>query len=178
MEHFSSPDFWLDQLTAAFIAWAIVIPLISGFFGPYSKLNSQELKNEMHRLQADTEAIESRLQLAREINAGEANILANLQAEIEGLRQVIQTKRARVQSKPQEGNIDNRPALEKHSKGKPSIAEAVLKEVDASAATLAMANRTTDHILTSETLAIGDLEKKQKLRLPPRPSSGPIRRNR
>ena len=91
---------------------------------------------------------------------------------------MIQTKRARVQSKPQEGNIDNRPALEKHSKGKPSIAEAVLKEVDASAATLAMANRTTDHILTSETLAIGDLEKKQKLRLPPRPSSGPIRRNR
>ena len=53
------------------------------------------MKKEMHRLQADTEAIESRLQLAREINAGEANILANLQAEIEGLRQVIQTKRAK-----------------------------------------------------------------------------------
>ena len=33
MENFISPDFWLDQLTAAFKAWAIVIPLNSGFLG-------------------------------------------------------------------------------------------------------------------------------------------------
>ena len=59
-----------------------------------------------------------------------------------------------------------------------SIAEAALKEVDTSAATLAMANRTTDHILTAETPAIGDLEKKQKLRLVPRPGRSPIGRSR
>ena len=58
MENFSSPDFWLDQLTAAFIAWAIVIPLILVFWA-ILKIRLARMKKEMHRLQADTEAIKS-----------------------------------------------------------------------------------------------------------------------
>jgi hypothetical protein len=103
------------------------------------------------KLKVYTDAIESRLQLARDLNGGDINRLAELLAENDGLRQLINAR---------------------------NDFEATLKELDASAATRAMATSATDHILTAETLAIGDLEKKQRLRLVPRPSDGPKKRSR
>jgi hypothetical protein len=63
------------------------------------------------------------------------------------------------------------PASDKGSERQPSVVESTLKQVDASAATLIMANKTTEHILTAKTLALGGLEKKQNLHLVSRPKS-------
>jgi hypothetical protein len=67
------------------------------------------------------------------------------------------------------------PATDNGSKAKPSAVEVALRQVDASAATLAMANSTTDHILTAKTLSIGGLDKKQNVERMPRPDT--IRRS-
>ena len=85
------------------------------------------------------------MQLARELNAGEAKAIAEIRTEVDGLRQLIKAK------------------------ARPSAVEPIIKKVNASAAKLAMTNNTTDHILTAKELAIGDLEEEQKLRLVPRP---------
>ena len=145
-----SPDFWLDQIAAALKAWAILLPLILVFATAFT-IRSATAERKLRRLRADTEAIKSRLQLARDLNYGEANTLAKLRTEIDTLRQLIDAK------------------LKSRTRKKPSEVETTLKEVDASAATLAMANSTTDHVLTAEKLSIGGLKKKQKLRLIPRP---------
>ena len=89
-----------------------------------------------------------RLQLARELNAGEAKAIAEIRTEVDGLRQLIKAK------------------------ARQSRVEPIIKEVDASAATLAMTNSTTDHILTAQKLAIGGFEKKWEL------SRSPSRRSR
>ena len=94
------------------------------------------------------------MQLARELNAGEAKTIDEIRAEVDGLRQLIKAKARR------------------------STVEPIIKEVDASAATLAMTNSTTDHVLTAKELAIGGLEEKQKLRLVPRPSEVESRQRR
>jgi hypothetical protein len=157
LESFLSPDFWSGQIAAAFKAWAILLGLGLVFWIALI-VKLAKTKKEMRKLKVYTDAIESRLQLARDLNSGDINRLAALLAEIDGLRQLI--------------NASN------GSKRKPRLVEATLKELDASAATLAMATSATDHIHTAETLAIGGLEKKQRLRLVPRPSDGPNKRSR
>lgn len=145
MQTLLSADFWSDQIAAAFQAWAIWIPLILAFVVASKAIAAKK----MRELSAYTEAVESRLQLARDLNAGERNTLASLRAEIDALRQLIE-------------------AQPKSRTRRPSEVETTLKVVNTSAATLAMANTTTDHVLTAENLAIGGLEKKQNLRLVPR----------
>jgi hypothetical protein len=139
MQIFLSPEFWSDQIAHVFKAWAILLAL-----GLVFCLVLAKTKMAMRKLKAYADAMESRLQMARDLNSGETNRLAELRAEIDGLRRL---------------------------KSKPRI-EAALKAVDASAATLAIANRTTNHILTAEKLAIRDLEKKQNLRLVPLTGKG------
>jgi hypothetical protein len=165
-ETFVSFDFWSDQIVAAFHAWAIPLAGALSFWAAF-KIKFAKTKQEMRAFKEYTEAIESRLQLARDLNIGEANRLAELRTEIDGLRQLI-----KVKAKPQNENKNT------GSKDKPTLVEVALKEVNASAASLAMTNSATDHILTAETLAIGDLENKQRLRLVPRPSDGPNKRSR
>jgi hypothetical protein len=85
------------------------------------------------------------LQLARELNAGEAKAIAEIRTEVGGLLELIKAK---------EG---------------PSAVEPTIDKLNVSVRKLAMTNNTTDHILTAKELAIGDLEEEQKLRLVPRP---------
>ena len=144
METLLSPDFWSDQTAAALKAWAILIPLVLVLWAAF-KIKIAKTKKEMRGLRAYTEAVESRLQLARELNAGDAKAIAEIRTEVDGLRQLIKAKARRSRVEP------------------------IIEEVDASAATLALINSTTDHVLTAKELAIGDLEEKQKLRLVPRP---------
>jgi hypothetical protein len=144
METLLSPDFWSDQIAAALKGWAILIPLILALWAAF-KIKLAKTKKEMRGLRAYTEAVESRLQLARELNAGDAKAIAEIRTEVDRLRQLIKAKARR------------------------STVEPIIKEVDASTATLAMTNTTTDHVLTAKELAIGDLEEKQKLTLGPRP---------
>jgi hypothetical protein len=144
METVLSHDFWSDQIAAALKGWAILIPLILILWAAF-KIKLAKTTKEMRRLRAYTDAVESRLQLARELNAGDAKAIAEIRTEVDGLRQLIKAKSRRSKVGP------------------------IVEEVDASAATLAMTNRTTDHVLTAEGLAIGGLEEKQKLRLVPRP---------
>ena len=140
MTNLFSPDFWSDQIATAVRAWAILIPLVLAFLAVF-KIKLAQTKKEMRGLIAQTDAVESRLQLARELNAGEAKAIAEIRTEVDGLRQLIKAKARR------------------------STVEPIIKEVDASAATLAMTNSTTDHALTAKELAIGGLEEKQKLKL-------------
>ena len=144
METLLSPDFWSDQTAAALNAWAILIPLVLVLWAAF-KIKIAKTKKEMRGLRAYTEAVEFRLQLARELNAGDAKAIAEIRTEVDGLRQLIKAKARRSRVEP------------------------IIEEVDASAATLALINSTTDHVLTAKELAIGDLEEKQKLRLVPRP---------
>jgi hypothetical protein len=145
METLLSPNFWSDQIAAALKGWAILIPLILALWAAF-KIKLAKTKKEMRQLRAYTEAVDSRLQLARELNAGDAKAIAEIRAEVVGLRQLIKAKARRSRVEP------------------------IIEEVDASAAALAMTNRTTDHVLTAKKLAIGGLEEKQKLSLVPRPS--------
>ena len=147
MEILLSPDFWFEQIAAALKAWAILIPLILVLWAVF-KIKLAKTKREVRGLRAHTEAVESRLQLARELSAGEAKTIAEIRTELDGLRQLIKAK------------------------GRRSRVEPIIKEVDASAATLAMSSSTTKHVLTAKKLAIGGLEEneRQKLRLIPRPS--------
>jgi len=150
MEILLSPDFWLDQIAAALKAWAILLPLVLVCASAFI-IRGAIAERKLRGLSAHTEAIESRLQLARDLNAGEANTLAKLRTEIDALRQLIDAK------------------LKSRTRKKPSDVETTLKEVDTSAATLAMANSTTEHVLTAEKLSIGGLKENQKLRLITRP---------
>ena len=141
METLLSSDFWLDQIAAALKAWAILILLFVAFYAAL-KIKSATANRKVRKLKAYTEAVESRLQLARDLTIGEANNLHTLRAEIDALR---------------------------ISKSKNPTALKRIKELDASATALAMANGTTDHILNAEKLSIGNIENKPNLRLVPRP---------
>jgi hypothetical protein len=164
LESLTSPDFWSDQIAAALKAWAILIPTCLVFWAAL-KITLAKANKEIKALKTYTEAVESRLQLARDLNAGGANDLAALRAEIDALRRLTKTK-----GKSRKKDTGDAPDVDKGSKGQPSVVEATLKQVDASVASLAMANSTTDHILTAKVLSIGDLEKKQNLKLGPRPN--------
>lgn len=56
------------------------------------KIKLEKTKKEMSQLRAYTEAVESRLQLARELNAGSAKALSEVRSEVDGLRQLIKAK--------------------------------------------------------------------------------------
>jgi len=142
METLLSSDFWLDQIAAALKAWAILILLFVAFYAAL-KIKSATANRKVRKLKAYTEAVESRLQLARDLTIGEANNLNTLRAEIDALR---------------------------ISKSKNPTALKRIKELDALATTLAMANGTTAHILNAEKLSIGNIENKPNLRLVPRPT--------
>ena len=139
MTNLLNPDFWSNQIAGALKAWAILIPLILIVWATF-KIKLAKSKKEMRGLRAYTEAAESRLQLARELNAGEANTLDGIRAQVNELRASIK------------------------SNAEPSAVEPMIKKIDASAVTLAMTNSTADHVLTAKELAISDLEEKQKLR--------------
>jgi len=116
---------------ALFISFILVIPFILWLSSRPFKIRIAKLENENRELRAHADAIESRLQLATEANAGEAKTLDEILADIAELRQLIQVET------------------------EPSVVEPIIKEVDVSAAAQVMANRTTNHILTAEKLAIG-----------------------
>jgi hypothetical protein len=145
METLLSSDFWFDQIAAVLKAWVILVPLSLVLWVAF-KIKLAKTKKEMCGLRAYTEAVDCRLQLARDLNAGEAEAIAEIRAEVDALRQLIKAKARR------------------------STVEPILKEVDAAGAILAMTNCTTNHVLTAKELAIGGLEEKQKLRLVPRRS--------
>jgi septal ring factor EnvC (AmiA/AmiB activator) len=135
-----SSDFWSQQLGAAFKAWAILIPLMLAFC-IIEFIKGKTNEKRMRELRAHTEAVESRLQLARDQNAGETDRLAAIHTQIDELRSLIKANPAQTTIEP------------------------MIKEVKESASSLEMANRTTDHILTAERLAIGGLNRSQKLKL-------------
>ena len=131
MQALLSADFWLDQTASAYKAWAIFIPFILAFFALF-KIRLAKLENQNRELRAHSEVVDSRLQLAREANSGAAETIGEIQNQIHELRELIRVEKS------------------------PTVIEPIIKEVDASAATLVMANRTADHILTAERPAISD----------------------
>ena len=144
METLLSPEFWSDQITAALKGWAILIAVIL-FLWAVFKIKLAKANKATRGLRGYAEAVKSRLQLARELNAGEAKAIAEIRTEVDGLLELIKAK---------EG---------------PSAVEPTIDKLNVSVRKLAMTNNTTDHILTAKELAIGDLEEEQKLRLVPRP---------
>jgi len=130
-------------LLAAFAGSVIIV--ISVYNLVATKLKLAKLKKQIRELQEHVDAVDSRLQLARELNSGDSLAISEVRAEVARLRKKIAAN------------------------AEPVVDEAHLKEVEASAAALAITNSTTDHILHAEHLAIGDVENKPKLRLVKRP---------
>jgi septal ring factor EnvC (AmiA/AmiB activator) len=148
VEAFLSPGFWFDQIAAAVKAWAIIILLFPtilillclGVLAGFRIARAKSAK-EVRSLRAHSEAVESRLEVARELNSGEAETIAKIRTEVDELRQLIEAKtEARV-------------------------VEPRIQEVAASTAALAMTNRVTDHVLTAEELAIKGFENRRRLKL-------------
>jgi hypothetical protein len=86
----------------------------------------------MRELKIHKDNVESRLELARELNFGEAEAIAEIRAEIVELKKLI----------------------EAHAQ--PSAFEPLIKEVEKTAQALVTANTTTNHVLTAIKPAIGD----------------------
>jgi len=127
-----SRDFWWDQITSALGAWAIIVPLVLLTLAVGIKIKSARAANALLRMKAHTEAVEARLELARELNAGEAKTIADIRKDIVELRTLLGTD------------------------SKPSSLEPLLADAEARADTLGTANRTTDHVLNAKNVAIGD----------------------
>src|SRR5262249_33485772 len=73
-----SPDFWSHQMASAFKAWAIIVPLLFLTFAAGIKIKSVAAANALLRVKAHTEAVEARLELARELNVGEAKAIEDI----------------------------------------------------------------------------------------------------
>jgi hypothetical protein len=127
-----SPDFWSDQIALALRAWAIIIPLLLLSFAAGLKIRSVTAANALLRQKVHTEAVEARLELARELNAGEAKAIEDIRRDIVELRTLV--------------GVDS----------KSSSLEQLLADAEARAETLGTANRTTDHVLNAKNVAIGD----------------------
>jgi flagellar biosynthesis/type III secretory pathway M-ring protein FliF/YscJ len=139
MEALLSSDFWFDQIAAAAKAWVIVIPLLLIVFVVF-KIRLAKAAKKIRGLRAHAETVESRLELARELNNGEAETIAKIRTEVSELRRMIEVKT------------------------EPHVVEPGIKEAEASAATLAMNNRTVNHVLTAEKLEIGGVENRHRRR--------------
>ena len=127
-------------MAPALHAWPIFIALLAIFislsilaFWAGLRSKNADANEQIRRLKAEKELLDSRLQLARDQNTGEARTIADIRTEVDELRGLIKA------------NAD------------PSKLEPIIKEVDASAAALVMANSTTDHILSAQNLAIGNV---------------------
>jgi|SRR5689334_17819069 hypothetical protein len=129
METLLTFDFWSAQIAAAFEAWAILALLVLAVWGVFRvKLakRSKELartRKEMEGLKAYADDVDSRLESARELNSGNSDSLAQIRAQIDELRK----------SKPQDAKSAAR-----------------LKELDESAARLALINLVTRNNLGNE----------------------------
>jgi hypothetical protein len=130
MENVFSSDFWSDQMACALKAWAIFVPFFLTFFAAF-KIRVAKLKKKIRELRAHGDALDARLQLAAETNAGEAKSLDEIRTDIAQLRKLIEAK------------------------AEPSVVEPIIEDVDASASAQVTSNRTTNHILTAEKVAIG-----------------------
>ena len=86
----------------------------------------------VQELQRHREDTESRLELARELNAGERERIAEIRAEIVELRKLIEAE------------------------AKPGAFERLVKDVETTAQALVMANTATDHVLTAQKPAISN----------------------
>jgi hypothetical protein len=130
MEMIFSTEFWSDQITDAVGAWAVIVPILLLTFWAGFRLKTTGAK--MRELEKHKENIESRLELARELNAGDTKIVSRIRNEIAELRKLVEAK------------------------AKPSTLEPIVKEVEATAEALATAKTATNHVLTAQKLAIGD----------------------
>jgi len=130
METLLSPDFWSAQLTAAFEAQAILIPLLilAFWFGVLVAHRSGKSRTRRE----DQENFESRLRLARDQNSDEAKFIVEVASKIQALRKLNEAKAKR------------------------SDVESIIEEADAKTRALAMANQITNHILSADNPAIRD----------------------
>jgi hypothetical protein len=132
METLLGSDFWSKQFFYGSQAWVVLASLcILAFYAGF-RIRGVRAKSEALKLKADIETIETRLQLARELNSGDAEAINDIRTDIRELRRMIGTD---VQ---------------------PNSLEPLIKDLDARTDALALSNRTTDHILNAEKLAIGD----------------------
>jgi hypothetical protein len=132
METPLSSGFWSKQIFYASEAWVILASLcILAFYAGF-RIRGIRAKSETLKLRADAGAIESRLQLARELNIGDAKAINDIRTDIHKLRNMIGTD------------------AQSNSLGP------LIEDLDARTDTLALSNRTTDHILNAEKPAIGD----------------------
>jgi len=129
-ETFLSPDFWSAQLTAAFEARAILVPLLILVFC-FGVIIARRIATS-RAVSEDLQTFESRLRLARDQNSDEAKFIAEVASKIQALRKLNEAKAKR------------------------SDVELMIEEADAKTRALAMANRITNHILTADKPAIGD----------------------
>jgi hypothetical protein len=129
MENVLSSAFWLDQTASALKAWAIIIPFILIVIVA-SEIRRLKLEKKIRGLKSYADGVDFRLKLAREANRGDAKAIADIRTEIDGLRQLVSTGT------------------------EASVVEPKIKEAGASAAALALASNTTDHILNAEKLAL------------------------
>src|SRR5262245_37469988 len=116
-------DFWFDQITGAAGAWAVVVPILLLTFWAGFKLKTTSAK--IRELEKHRKHVESRLELARELNAGESKAVAQICSELAELRKLIE------------------------SKARPNALEPIVKEVEATAEALSTAKITTNHVLTA-----------------------------
>ena len=111
--------------------WTIFVPLLILVFWAGYKCKSSFGKTQpdkrLFEAQLETQ-LEARLEMAREEIAGQAKIIANIQNEIDELRELSTAKE------------------------KPDVLAAI-KELEATVGALRTANRTADHILTAGTPA-------------------------
>ena len=127
-----SAGFWSDQMTFAVKAWAIVVPLLLLAFGAGFKTKVTKATEASLSIKAHAEALEARLELARELNEGETKAIAAIRDDIVELKKLIGSDKQFSQL------------------------ESLLADVDERTDALAVANRTTDHLLNAKKLAIGD----------------------
>src|SRR5262249_53381372 len=93
MEMLLSPDFWSAQLTAAFEAQAILLPLIIIAFLSGVMVARRRAWSRISG--DDLETIESRLRLARDQNSDEAKFIAEVATNIQMLRKLNESKARR-----------------------------------------------------------------------------------
>jgi len=132
METLLSSDFWSKKILYSPETWVISASLLTLAFYAGFKIRGIRAKSETLKLKADKEAIETRLQLARELNIGDTKAINDIRTDIHELRKKIGTDAQSNSLQP------------------------LIEDLDARTDALAVSNRTTDHILNAEKLAIGN----------------------
>jgi hypothetical protein len=130
LEMIFGAEFWSDQITHAVGAWAVIVPMLILTFWAGFKLNTPSIK--IRELEEQKKHIESRLELARELSTGDAKFVTRLRNQIAELRKLVEAK------------------------AKLSSLEPIVKDVEATVEALTTAKTTTNHVLSTQKLAIGD----------------------